>query len=64
MSEYKGVMVYGEVVEGKLIAMATELLGCGRKMADELGQELSAVLIGGDVSNLAQEAIAFGADKV
>ena len=64
MSEYKGVMIHGEAIEGKLSAMATELLGCGRKLADELGQELSAVLIGSDISSLAQEAVAFGADKV
>jgi len=64
MSDYKGVMIVAEVVEGKLAAIATELLGCGRKLADELGQELSAALIGSDVSGLAQEAIAFGADKV
>ena len=64
MSEYKGVMIYGEVTEGKLAAITTALLGCGRKLADDLGQELCAVLVGSDVSNLAQEAIAFGADKV
>lgn len=64
MAEYKGVMTYGEVAEGKLAAISTELLGCGRKLADELGQELSAVLVGSDVSGAAQEAIAFGADKV
>ena len=64
MSDNKGVMVHCEVVEGKLAAIATELLGCGRKLADELGEELSAVLAGSEVSGLAQEAIAFGADKV
>ncbi len=64
MSEYKGVMIYGEVIEGKLSGMATELLGAGRKLADDLGEELSAVLVGSGVSNFAQEAIAFGADKV
>jgi len=64
MAEYKGVMIYGEVTEGKLAAIATELLGCGRKLADDLGQELCAVLAGSDISSLAQEAIAFGADKV
>ena len=64
MSEYKEVMIYGEVTEGKLSAMTTELLGCGRKMADDLGQEISAVLVGSGVSGLAQEAISFGADKV
>ena len=63
MAEYKGVLVHCEAAEGKLAAIATELLGCGRKLADDLGQELSAVLIGSDVSSLAKEAIAFGADK-
>ena len=64
MSEYNGVMIFSEVVEGKLTGMSTELLGCGRKLADDLGQELSAVIAGSDISNVAQEAIAYGADKV
>jgi len=64
MAEYKGVMVHAEVAEGKLAAIATELLGCGRKLADDLGEKLSAILVGSQVANLAQEAIAFGADKV
>lgn len=57
-------MIHGEVTEGKLSTTATELLGCGRRIADDLGQELSAVLIGSEIGSLAQEAIAFGADKV
>ena len=64
MADNKGVMIFAEVVEGKLAVMTTELLGCGRNLADELGQELSAVLVGSGVSGLAQEAISFGADKV
>ena len=64
MTEYRGVMIHAEVAEGKLAAMATELLGCGRGLADNLGEELSAVIIGSGVSGLAQEAFAFGADKV
>ena len=64
MAEYKGVAVYCEVTEGKLASIAAEGLGIGRKLADDLGQELSAVLVGSDVSGLAQEAIASGADKV
>jgi len=64
MAEYKGVMIYCEVTEGKLAAITTELLGCGRKLADDLGDELCAALIGSEVSDIANEAIAFGADKV
>jgi len=64
MAEYKGVMTFCETTEGKLASIATELLGGGRKLADDLGQELSAVLVGSGISGLAKEAIAFGADKV
>lgn len=64
MSDNKGVLIYGEVAEGQLSAISAELLGAGRKLADELGQELAAVLAGSDVSGLAQEAVSLGADKV
>ena len=64
MAEYRGVMICGEAKEGKLAVMTTELLGRGRRLADDLGQELDCLLVGSDVSSLAQEAIAFGADKV
>jgi electron transfer flavoprotein alpha subunit len=63
MAEYKGVMTFCETEEGKLASISTELLGCGRKLADDLGQELSAVLVGSGISSLAKEAIFFGADK-
>jgi electron transfer flavoprotein alpha subunit len=64
MAEYKGVMIFCEAAGGKLASSASELLGGGKKLAGDLGQELSAVLVGSGISNLAQEAIAFGADKV
>ena len=64
MSENNGVLIYGEVNGEKLSALTTELLGCGRKLADDLGQELVTVLAGSELSNPIREAIAFGADKV
>jgi len=64
MAENKGVLVLCETKEGKLASISTELLGGGRKLAADLGQELAAVLVGSGVGNLAQEAIAYGADKV
>jgi electron transfer flavoprotein alpha subunit len=64
MAEYRGVMVHAEVAEGKLAAIAAELLGCGRKLANDLGEELSAVIVGSGVRNVTEEAFAFGADKV
>jgi electron transfer flavoprotein alpha subunit len=44
--------------------MAMELLGCGRKLADDLGEELYALLVGSGISSLAQEAVAYGADTI
>ena len=59
-----GVMVHCEIADGKLAPIATELLGAGSRLAEDLGQELSAVLIGSNIAALAQEAIAYGAKKV
>jgi electron transfer flavoprotein alpha subunit len=64
MSEYKGVLICGEVTGGKLDSISLELLGIGRKLADDLGQELGAVLLGSGIGDAAKEAILFGADKV
>ena len=60
----KGVLVCGEIAGGKLAPITIELLGIGRKLANELGQELSALLMGGKAGGLGQEAIAYGADNV
>jgi electron transfer flavoprotein alpha subunit len=64
MAENKGVLVYGELTDGKLAAITTELLGCGRKLADDLKEELSCLLASDTVGEASKEAIAFGADKV
>lgn len=57
-------MAFLEVADGKLSSISLELLGAGRKLAKDLGQTVSAVLIGSGVKGLAAEAIAYGADKV
>jgi electron transfer flavoprotein alpha subunit len=64
MAENKGILVFGELAEGKLPSITTELLGCGRKLADELNEDLSCLLASDAVGDLSKEAIAFGADKV
>jgi len=64
MAENKGVLVYGELSNGKLAAITTELLGCGRKLVDDLKEELSCLLASDTVGEASKEAIAFGADKV
>ena len=64
MPEYKGVAVFCEGASGNFLSISTEGLGAGRKLADALGQELSAIIIGSGSGDMAKEAIAYGADKV
>ncbi|MCL0070033.1 electron transfer flavoprotein subunit alpha/FixB family protein [Dehalococcoidia bacterium] len=64
MAENKGVLIVGELSDGKLASITAELLGIGRKLADDLGQGLSAVFVGNGITDVAGEAITLGADKV
>lgn len=64
LSAYKGVWVFAEQRGGKLMSTAFELLGEGRKLADKLGVELSALLLGSGVEKLSEELIHHGADRV
>lgn len=64
MAESKGVMVYGESAQGNLTAITAELLGCGRQLADILKEELICILVGNQLGDTPQKAIATGAEKV
>jgi electron transfer flavoprotein alpha subunit len=56
LEAYKGVWVFIEYEHGAVHPVSLELLGEGRKLADKLGVELSAVLLGGDSYGLRQAA--------
>lgn len=64
ISAYHNVWVFAEQRVGKLMNVAIELLGEGRRLANEIGCELCAVLCGENVDSLANDLIAYGADKV
>ena len=63
-SDRKGVWVYAEQREGKLHAVSLELLGKAGELAENLNQEVSAVLLGDGVAHLAETLIQYGADHV
>ena len=63
-SAYNGIWVFAEQREGVIAPVVFELLGKGRELADELGSELSAVLLGYHIEGLSSELIAFVADQV
>jgi caffeyl-CoA reductase-Etf complex subunit CarE len=64
ISAYKGVWVFAEQREGKIMPVVLELLGEGKRLAGEIGTELCAVLCGSGVENTTGELFAYGADKV
>lgn len=64
IDQYKGVWVFAEQRAGELLNVAIELVGEGRKIADELETELTAVLLGKDVDNLASKLVKYGVDRV
>ncbi|MEW8995128.1 electron transfer flavoprotein subunit alpha/FixB family protein [Clostridium sp.] len=65
IADYKGVWVFAEQRDGELQKVALELLGKGREIADKLGVELTALLLGHkNIEEMTKELGAFGADKV
>ncbi len=61
---YRGVWVWVEQEGGTAHTVSWELLGAGRRLADTLGVDLTAVVLGQGVADLAQEAVSYGADRV
>ncbi len=67
---YRDMWVYCETQQGELLDVSKEMLGKARELMDGYNAEYDAeetvvaVLIGDDIAELAEEAIAYGADRV
>ena len=64
LEQYKGVYVFAQQVDNVINSIAFELIGKGKDLAEALGTEVTAVLVGSDVADLANELAEYGADKV
>ncbi len=64
LSAYKDVWVFAEQRDGVIMPVVVELLGEGKKLANEVGCNLCAVLCGHHVEGLADQLFEYGADKV
>ena len=64
LSMFRDVWVFAEQHDGAIQAVTYELLGEGRKLANDMGMDLCAVLLGSGVTEKVQALIARGADKV
>lgn len=62
--ECKEIWVYLEQEAGVLETVSLELLGKGRQMADEMGWQLTGLLLGSQVAHLPGQAFAHGVDRV
>lgn len=64
ISQYKNVAVFIEQRDGVINGVSYEMLGEGRKLADQLGEKLYAIFPGHNMQKAAEELIKYGADKV
>ncbi len=60
----KGVWIIAEQRDGALRKISFELASAARKLADQLGTEVSAVLLGSGIEGLAAQLGKYGVDKV
>ncbi len=64
ISQYKDIWVFAEQRNGVIADVTFELLGAAKKLSEDLGQSLCAVLLGGGVAGQAKTLIEYGADIV
>ena len=68
--EYRDMWVYCETQQGALIDVSREMLGKARELMDgyneayDESETVVAVLVGDEVADLAEECLAYGADRV
>ena len=58
------ILVWIEQNDGQAVSNCWELLAKAKVLGQELGAEVAALLIGSDVDDSAQQAVAYGADQV
>ena len=64
IADYSGVFIFAQQVDGVVSNIAYELLGKGKELANDLGVEVTAVLVGSDIKGEADKLAEYGADKV
>jgi electron transfer flavoprotein alpha subunit len=63
-SDYQGIWVFAEQENGKLHPTVLELLAKSKELQKHNGEKITAVLLGADVSALADTLFSYGADAV
>lgn len=63
-NSYRGVWVFVEQLDGQAAVVSWELMGVGAKLAEDLGTELAAFILGENIEHLVHQAFRFGAHTV
>ena len=64
LSEYSGVLVFGEQRRGVISPVVYELVGKGRELADKLDERLECVILGDNMKAQAEDLAEYGVNKV
>ena len=62
--QYNGVYVFAQQVDGQISGVSFELVSKAKELASVRGSSVTAMLFGKNVSSLANQLAAYGADKV
>lgn len=64
LSEYSGVLVFGEQRRGVISPVVYELVGKGRELADKLDERLECVILGDNMKTQAEDLAEYNVNKV
>ncbi|RLI36636.1 electron transfer flavoprotein subunit alpha [Candidatus Bathyarchaeota archaeon] len=64
LSEYSGVLVFGEQRRGVISPVVYELVGKGRELADKLDERLECVILGDNMKAQAEDLAEYNVNKV
>jgi len=64
LAAYQGVWTWVEQFQGEASSISWEMLGQGRKLADQRKTSLTACVLGQNAEHIAKEAVGYGADRV
>lgn len=64
LNDYNDVWVLAETVNGKILPITLELMGEGRKLANDLGKKLAVIVPGYNIEEAAKELVGYDVDIV
>lgn len=64
LDDYRDVFVFLETREDRLLRPALEMIGVGKRIAEKVNEKLYCVLLGSDITSMAEEAVSYGCDVV